>query len=569
MTAGFPAGAVSDTSLNWHAIEWQKVHGNVRRLQMRIVKAVKEGRWGRVKSLQHLLTRSFSGKALAVRRVTENQGKRTPGVDGEVWDTPGKKAEAVSRLRQRGYQTRPLRRVYIPKSNGRGRRPLSIPCMTDRAMQALYLLSLDPVAETTADPNSYGFRLSRSPADALERTHHVLTRSNAAQWILDADIGSCFDAISHTWLEAHIPMEKMILKKWLKAGFIDQRTLYPTAEGVPQGGTISPVLMNMTLDGLERRLKLKFPPNRWRDRPRVNFVRFADDLLVTGRSREQLEGEVKPLIEAFLTERGLELSAEKTRVVHVSDGFDFLGQQIRKYRSGKVLTRPAKQSVQALLKKVRGIMKANKQATAGNLIVQLNPVTQGWANYHRHAASKRTFAAMSNVIFKLIWQWATRRHPHKPRCWVKKKYFRAAGDRDWVFFGQATGSNGEAQEVWLYEIALTPVSRHVKVRGEANPYDPTWEPYFEHRLGVQMEQNLRGRRKLLHLWKEQNGLCPICREKITKLTGWHSHHLIWRSKGGSDGMGNRVLLHPTCHRQVHSQGLKVSKPRSVKSVEKA
>jgi RNA-directed DNA polymerase len=566
MTTENSVGAAPDTTVDWQAINWRQVHQNVRRLQIRIVKATQEGRWGKVKALQHLLTRSFSGRALAVRRVTENQGKRTPGVDGIVWDTPKKKIAAVLALRQRGYQARPLRRIYIPKNNGRGRRPLSIPCMRDRAMQALYLLALDPIAETTADPNSYGFRLGRSPADAVERIHHVLTRKNAAQWVLKCDIKSCFDKISHSWLLDHIPMEKTILKKWLKAGFIDRQTFFVTDEGVPQGGIASPVLTNLTLDGLERILLKRFPPNRWRDRQRVNLVRFADDLLVTGRSQDQLEQEVRPVIEKFLTERSLELSSEKTRIIHVCEGFDFLGQHVRRYRNGKVLTKPAKQSISSLLDQVRGVVRKNRQATAGRLIFQLNPILRGWANYHRHAASKQTFGSMDHLIFRILWRWARRRHPHKSCGWVRKKYFHTQGHRNWVFSGTVQRQNAEPKTMRLHNLGLIPVKRHTKVRGEANPYDPSWEQYFEHRLETQMVQKLKGYRKLLYLWYEQDGNCQVCHQKITKSTGWNAHHIIWRSRGGSDGITNLVLLHPVCHRQVHSLGLTVAKPRPKKGV---
>src|SRR6516225_1171645 len=218
MTTVQAVGAVSSEAAEWYAIDWQVIHRNVRRLQVRIVKAVKEGRWGKVRALQRLLTHSFSGKVFAVRRVTENQGKVTPGVDREIWDTPEKKATALRTLQSRGYQPQPLRRVYIPKSNGK-MRPLGIPTMRDRAMQALYLLALDPIAETTADPNSYGFRKERSTADAIDQCHTVLSNRGGAQWILEGDIKSCFDRISHDWLLAHIPMPKTILHKWLKAGF--------------------------------------------------------------------------------------------------------------------------------------------------------------------------------------------------------------------------------------------------------------------------------------------------------------------------------------------------------------
>jgi RNA-directed DNA polymerase len=251
------AGAVSHNEEHWYAIDWQKVNQEVRRLQIRIVKAQQEGKRGKVKALQRLLTHSFSGKALAVRRVRENQGKRTAGVDKIHWDTPQKKATAVHELRQRGYHPQPLRRVYIPKKNGK-MRPLGIPCMKCRAMQALYLLALDPVAETTADPNSYGFRPQRSAADAIEQCFNLLGKQASPQWILEGDIKACFDRICHEWLYANIPMDKGILKKWLKAGFIEKNVLKPTEEGTPQGGICSPVLANITLDGLEKMLMERF-----------------------------------------------------------------------------------------------------------------------------------------------------------------------------------------------------------------------------------------------------------------------------------------------------------------------
>src|SRR5690348_2332613 len=239
MTAYTDAGAASRGDVDWHAIDWYQANQTVRRLQARIVKATQEGRWGKVKALQRLLTHSFSGKALAVRRVTENQGKNTPGVDRVTWNTPQKKINAVYSLRQRDYHPQPMRRVYIPKKNGK-KRPLGIPVMKCRAMQALYLLALDPVAETTADPNSYGFRPGRSTADAIEQCFCTLAKQASPQWILEGDIKGCFDAISHEWLLTHIPMEKAMLRKWLKAGYMEQRILYPTEAGTPQGGIISP-----------------------------------------------------------------------------------------------------------------------------------------------------------------------------------------------------------------------------------------------------------------------------------------------------------------------------------------
>lgn len=233
-------GASSDRAKHWHSIDWARCHREVRRLQTRIVKAEQAGRQGRVKALQWLLTHSFSGKALAVKRVTGNRGKKTPGVDGVTWSTPGAKLKAVLSLKRRGYRPRPLRRIYIPKADGKKMRPLGIPCMIDRAWQALHLLALEPIAETTADPNSYGFRTARSTADAIEQCFKVLVRSDSAQWILEADIRSCFDEISHDWLVANIPTDKAILRRWLKAGYLHNRILYSTEAGTRRAVSCPP-----------------------------------------------------------------------------------------------------------------------------------------------------------------------------------------------------------------------------------------------------------------------------------------------------------------------------------------
>ena len=371
-------GALSDRPTAWHAINWYAVHRQVRRLQARMVQAVQAKRWGKVHALQHLLPHSFSGKALAVKRVTTNDGSTTPGVDAMVWDTPAQKACAIEELRQRGYRALPLRRLYIPKTDGTGRqRPLSIPTMPDRAMQALYLLALDPIAEPLGDPNSYGFRTERSTADAIEQCFNVLARTHAPQWILEGDIRACFDGISHKWLLAHIPLDKAMLHKWLKAGFVDKHRLYPTEAGGPQGGICSPVIANLTLDRLERLLRAHYPPHTQRaQRAKVNLVRYCDDFIITGSSPAVLEQEVKPLVEHFLYERGLELSQAKPHITHLENGCDFLGQHVRQY-AGKLLIKPAPKNVHTFLGNLRHIVKANKQATAGHLIAQLNPVIRG------------------------------------------------------------------------------------------------------------------------------------------------------------------------------------------------
>ncbi len=371
----------------------------VRRLQQRIVKAVQQRKWRKVQALQHLLTRSHSAKVLAVLRVTENDGKNTPGVDGITWTTPERKREAVGTLRQRGYQPLPLRRVYIPKKNGK-LRPLGIPTMRDRAMQALYLQALEPVAETVADPHSYGFRPARSCADALEQVHKALTGKGAAEWVLEGDIKACFDQIDHDWLLARLPLERMILRKWLKAGYLEQADWYPTEAGTPQGGIISPVLANLTLDGLQELLAKAFPRlprSQGRSHSKVNLVRYADDFIITGRSREQLEQEVRPLVEQFLAERGLVLSPEKTVITHIEDGFDFLGQNVRRY-GRKVLTKPSDPAVKTFYAGLRQVVRKSLHLAPATLIQILNPKIRGWANYHRHASSKATFQHLARVF---------------------------------------------------------------------------------------------------------------------------------------------------------------------------
>jgi RNA-directed DNA polymerase len=319
MTAGVTrTGALSPATVAWHTIKWYAVHRTVRRLQARMVKAVQAGRWGKVRAWQPLLPHACSGKALAVRRVTENDGRQPPGVDGLLWDTPAKKTRALEELRQRDYRAHPLRRIYIPKTGSTNRwRSLSMPTMHDRARQALSLLTLDPIAETLGDPHAYGFRKERAPADALEQCCNVLARRHAPQWILAGDMRACFDECRHAWLGAHIPRERAILQKWLQAGVMDKQVLSPTATGGPQGGICSPVIANLALDGLEKVVKVYASlPSQRAQRAKVHVVRFADDFIITGSSYELLAQEIKPLVEQLLRERGLELSPEKTRIAY-------------------------------------------------------------------------------------------------------------------------------------------------------------------------------------------------------------------------------------------------------------
>lgn len=476
----FEVGATPDGVEKWSSIDWPSTYKAVDRLQARIAKAAREERWGKVRSLQRILVRSLPARRLAVRRVTTNKGKRTPGIDGVLWSTPRKKMQAVGALKRRGYRPRPLRRVYIPKQNGR-KRALHIPCMLDRGMQTLHLLALEPVAEQKADPNSYGFRKARSIQDAHEQCFNVLATGRSATWIYDADINACFDEICHSWLLANIPMDKSVLRKWLKVGYFEGTMFHPTEEGTPQGGSLSPTLANMTLDGLEScvrsavlRLK-KGVPN-----PKVNFIRYADDLLATASSRELLEEIVVPAIAAFLKERGLRLSKKKSRIVHITEGFDFLGANVRKY-DGVLQMRPRKAGVINLTRKIRSFIHQNRGTKTESLIHQLNPILRGWAYQFRHLVASKTFGYIDHCIFRQLWRWARRRHNNKGAQWVKNRYFSVTGDNRWLFNARQTQANGCPKTVILFRMSTLPIRRHVKVRSEARFYDARYAGYFKER----------------------------------------------------------------------------------------
>ncbi|MBL1259311.1 MAG: group II intron reverse transcriptase/maturase [Thiotrichaceae bacterium] len=388
------AGALIDDTEKWNQIDWNHARRVVRRLQMRIAKAVKEGQWNKVRALQYCLSHSFYAKLLAVKRVTSNKGKNTPGVDGICWKGARAKWRAACSLRKRGYRPQPLRRIYIPKKNSLKKRPLSIPVMFDRAMQALYKLGLAPVAETTADGNSYGFRELRSCADAIAAGFNALAKPNSASWVLEGDIAGCYDNISHSWMLENIPMDRDVLRKWIECGYVDENRLYPTRKGTPQGGIISPTLANITLDGLEQVVKDAVPR-----RSRVNFVRYADDFIITGKSKRLLEEQVKPAVEVFLKARGLSLSEEKTAITHIKDGFTFLGQTFRKHGNVLHIT-PSQQGVLALKQKVGVLCRKHVSAPMTVLIKVLNQTLRGWGNYHRHVVSSAAFSRVDTYVYQ-------------------------------------------------------------------------------------------------------------------------------------------------------------------------
>ena len=479
------ATCASPAVLNrWQSINWTRCEAEVRKLQVRIVKALKAKRVGKVKSLQHILVNSFAAKALAVRRVATNTGGSTAGVDGITWLTPEERYKAISSLTLRGYKPKPLRRVYIPKKNGK-MRPLGIPTIRDRAMQALFLLALEPVAETLADRNSYGFRRYRRCADAIDQIYKCLHKKTSAEWVLEGDIKGCFDHISHEWLLLNVIIDARMLRKWLGAGVMEKNMFHTTEEGMPQGGIISPTLANITLDGMEALLD-KYRTRRENGKTinrKVNLVRYADDFIITGESHEILE-EIKADLIAFLKERGLELSEEKTLITHIDDGFDFLGFNIRKYRNGILLIKPSEKSMKKFAEKAHDIIYGMRSRKQADVIEKLNRMIAGWVNYYRYVSSKKSFWRLDHTIFLQLWRWAIRRHQNKSLEWVRNKYWHRSGTRQWMYSTTRKDRRGKKYTLSLITLADTPLLRYTKVRAEANPFDPDYDEYFAQRRAM-------------------------------------------------------------------------------------
>lgn len=523
----------------WKSIDWIEAETYVNRLQVRIAKATQGKKWNTVKRLQYLLTHSYYAKALAVRKITTNKGKNTSGVDKELWSTPASKMRGVLSLTDKNYKAKPLRRVFIEKKGKKAKRPLGIPCMYDRAMQALYALALDPVSEVTADTKSFGFRKGRSCHDACEYIFTALSRGYSPQWVLEGDIKGCFDHISHEWLIENIPMDKSVLKQFLKAGFVFENELFPTDGGTPQGGVISPILANMALDGMQEILRKQFQCGisdkidpRVKNVNKVNLVRYADDFIVTAATKEIAE-EAKGLIREFLKTRGLELSEEKTTITHINDGFDMLGWTFRKF-NGKLIVKPSKKSIKNFVASLsETILKRGKAWKQEVLIEKLNQQIRGWTNYHQSVCASEAFAHIDYVLYELLWRWAKRRHPHKGRWWVSTNYWHRRGNRNWVF---------STVDKELLRVDHISIVRHTKVRINANPYfDAQYflDCKFEHGM-----KRLSGRFKLI--WKNQNGCCYHCGRLMEISDDREIFFKVPKSMGGKDEVPNMAYVHKHC-----------------------
>lgn len=543
------------TPATWDAIDWRAVEGNVKRLQERIYRATENEDWKKVHNLQKLLVRATSNQLLAIRRVTlENRGKNTAGVDKVVCDTPEARIMLYKEgLSLKGYRPKPVRRVYIPKSNGK-MRPLGIPTIKDRVMQAIVKAALEPEWEARFEANSYGFRPGRSTMDAIEAIHTNMNQEGSSQWVLDADITGCFDNIDHQALLARLSTFTTTIHRWLKAGVVELGHYTDTQAGTPQGGIISPLLANVALDGIERLFGSEsldgthIPPAKRKGLDRgISVVRYADDFVVMAPSKEILETYAKPKITGFLKDRGLTLSEAKTKIIHSSEGFNFLGFTIRRFNNA-LITKPQKEKILNHIEQLKTYLDRHQQTPAGQVIKELGPVIRGWANYYRHSVAKRTFSYVDHRRWQLLWGWAKRRHPNKSSRWVKQRYFRPDGY--WTFFeGNAT----------LVRASATPITRYTKVTGKASPYDPSLHEYWLNRHKRQVGRQTFSRQKLM-LLNKQNYRCALCGIPFLPEEITDDHHIIMRCEKEDNRLENRQIVHYWCHHQHHQRhGYKVLK----------
>ena len=553
--------------VEWHSINWRKLERSVYKLQKRIYQASKRGDVKAYRRLQKTLMKSWSARALAVRRVTQdNQGKKTAGVDGVKSLTPKQRLELTGKL-SLGTKVSPTRRVWIPKPGTLEKRPLGIPTMKDRALQALVKLALEPEWEARFEPNSYGFRPGRSCHDAIEAIFNAIKQKS--KYVLDADIAKCFDRINQEALLKKLntfPTIRRQIRAWLKAGVMDGKQLFPTSEGTPQGGVISPLLANIALHGMEERIKQYADtlPGRSgfgkkENRKNLSLIRYADDFVILHENITIVQ-RCKEIISEWLQGMGLELKPSKTRLAHTLNqheqeepGFNFLGFYIRQFRAGiyhsskntngkplgfKTLITPSKQKQKVHYEQIASIIEAHKAAPQAALINRLNPIIRGWANYYATVVSKRIFSDIHNLMYQKLNSWAKRRHPQKSWGWVSKRYWHSIGSNNWVF---ATKKE-ELTSLRLLNHVDTPIVRHVKVKGESSPYDGNLV-YWSSRMGKNPEMPS----KVSKLLKKQKGKCTHCGLFFRENDVPEVDHKIPKSQGGKDSYENSQLLHRHCH----------------------
>ena len=500
-----------DATLDWRQIDWRQAEQNVRRLRQRIFTASKAGDLGRVRRLQKLMLRSRSNTLISVRRVTErNAGRLTAGVDGEVALTPKAKAELARRVHDPAdaFKAMPVRRVFIPKPGTKKQRPLGIPVLIDRCHQARVLNALEPEWEARFEPKSYGFRPGRGCHDAIEAIFQVAKgKSPRRLWALDADLAGAFDRIGHDHLISMLgtfPARGMI-RAWLKAGVVENGRLSRTVEGTPQGGVISPALLNIALHGMETAAGARYGADGYARKGTPVLVRYADDFVVHCHTRQEAL-EVKARLAAWLAPRGLAFNDDKTRVVSLGEGYDFLGFNVRRYR-GKLLIKPSQAAIRRIRERLRTELRSLRGSNAQAVLKRLNPIIRGWAAYYRTQVAAETFGKLDSYLWRLTWKWATISHPNKPAHWVFAQYFgkfnKVRRDR-WVFGSRVSGS-------YMHRFAWTNIVRHQIVKHRASPDDPELADYWAWR---RRKAPLPINRTALWLHREQDGRCAICKSNL-------------------------------------------------------